>query len=630
MIYRLLLLVWAFAPVLQPGGARLPADLFFLDSGGQVWRMAADDSALDAVSPVGVAVTGFDVAPDGAAIAYRTVEDSIFILAPGEAPARIDAEAALPGGLSYRRTVAWSPAGHPVAYAAGAAVRVSLSLSGGAAPLEAGGGPFVDLLWSPGGRYIACGAAGGGWVVYRLGWGALALAGTLEGDNAVAWASDTALLVAPAGGGLRMVALDGGGVRTLVSGEVRVTKPVVEDDTIYYFVHELGAHAPGVLAMQPLAPEAAEPERLGALAFDPGEARWSARGLILTLPGVDGLALVDPVSGETTPIPNTAGAQAWAWNPAAKPKLVEAVSGLPADLYFLAPAPDAASDAAQVWRLDAATGTAALLTTTAAGVASFAVSPDGARLAYVTDGRLMVAAVGDAGALEAAALSAGGASPAFSPDGAILAYADGGVFTVPAAGGAEPFAVIGGSRYLRPRWSPDGTWLLIDIETAQGAVETALLSVTGRGPLRFEVLCSGARWVSGNKVLCWGADGPTKATPGLYLVVPGDPPQVDTLLDAAWSIVDAVYLPGDGTIIFLQGVSAPGVMAVQPVRLAPGEEPAPFGAGGLVDAPRLAPDGSVIAGVDDAGRGVFIWVETGRRVVLKSPGRMSGMVWGNE
>lgn len=623
MIYRLVLLLGFLLSVWVPRlqeWTRLPADLFFLGD-GQIWRLAAAGS-LQAVSPVDVTVTGFAAAPGGEAVAYQTAAGEVFYKDLDGAPVRIDEEAGSPEG---QHVLAWSPAGRPIAYTAGDMVRVYLP--GKETPLEAGDGPFAVLRWSPGGRYLACGKVGGSWMIYRLGWDRLELAGTLEGENTIAWASDRALLVAPATGGLRVVSLVDGGGYALVDGGVRVNAPVVDEDIVYYFMHELGTGAPGVLTMQPITQEAG-PETIGARAFDLGGARWSARGLILTVLGPDGLSVVDPVSGEMTLIPGTAGVQTWAWAWAPEPDLVDMVTGLPGNLYFLAPNPDTT----QLWRLDWTTGRPVFLTTSASDIQSFDVVSGTPHLAYLAAGRLMVADEPGAGdAVEIAAVDVEDAGLAFSPDGKMLAFADDGIFVVSADGGAPPVSVRANPadrRYFRPRWSPDGTWLLINIETPEGTVETALLSIIGRGPLRFEVLCSGARWIAGNKVLCWGAAGPQKATPGLYLITPGDPPRVETLLDGAWSIVEAVYMPSDGTIVFLEGVNAPDIMAVQPVRLAPSGVPEPFGVGGVMDKPRLSPDGSMIAGLDGAGRVVLDSVQTGYRARLALPDHVHSLKWG--
>ncbi len=601
--------------------ALLPADLFFLDSVGQVWRFAADGSALDAILPDGVAAVGFALSPGGDAIIYRTAEGAVARTLPGADVVTIDAEAGVPEAGAPGAVLAWSPSGVPIAYTAGAGVRVYLPE--GDVRLEADGGPFVDLLWSPGGRYLACKRAGDGWMIFRLDLAALTLAGTLEGDDALAWTRDETLVVAPEGGGLHLVRL-GAGVQTLVEGDAYISKPVVRGGVLYYFVHTQGPQSPGVLMRLSLTP-GAMPETVGTLAFDPGASRWVDGALLLTLREDAALVLIDPITGETTPIPNTAGASAWAWYEAAPLPLADTVVGLPEDLYFLA----ASADVVQVWRVAQQTGTPLPLTAEIDDVTDFTLSSDGNHLAYTVGGRLMLATIGAADARQLAG-GGGDMTPAFRADGLALAYADGGILTVPSDGG-DPVAVLGDPadrRYTHPRWSPDGTWLLIDIESAEG-VEVALLSVTGRGPLTLDVRCGGARWMAGNKFLCWGAHSSGAVTPGLYVVTPGDPPRVTLLLDESWSLLDAVHIPKDGTIFFVMGSTMPGMFAAQPMRLAPGAVPEPSGLGGMIDAPRLAPDGSMLAGRDGTGRLMFIRTETGECTILKAPARAWGLVWGN-
>jgi hypothetical protein len=310
------------------------------------------------------------------------------------------------------------------------------------------------------------------------------------------------------------------------------------------------------------------------------------------------------------------------------------VQALPTNLYFLAEE----TGVRQVWRLGDVNGEAEPVTAASVSIQDFAVSPGGAMIAYTAGGRLVAAPTAGGAGVLVAEVSASGASPAFNARGDTLVYAAGGILTVPVDGSAQPRGVIGDPadrQYTRPRWSPDSTWLLIDMVAPDGASEPALLSVTGRGPITFDVRCSGARWITGNKVLCWGAGGAASAaTPGLYLVTPGDPVQVETVLGESWSVLDAVYVPYDGSVIFLQGSADAGVSSVQPMRVMPSGTPEQAGVGGLVQEPKLSPGGAVIAGLtgvgpDGGGQLLFIHTEDGESARLETPARVWSFAWGD-
>ncbi len=618
-----LLLLFMFAilplPAFAQESAPLPADLYYLDQAGRLWRLPAAGGAREQISPTNQQIIDFALAPGGDWLAYRT-QSGLFARALGGAePAqRLDAEAGAPATHAQGSTLAWSPAGGPMAYATAAGVRVYVP--GVEAPITAAGGPVVNLLWSPRGRHLACEADSGAWTIYELRGGALTVAGALEGDSDVAWLPDERLIVTPASGGLQVAAL--GGEVWPLTGDSAASKPFAWGSTVYYFSHTAPG-APGVLAVRLVGGDAPA-EIIGQQAFDTSGARWNAAGSALVVAGDVGLMRVDPATGQARAIPDTAGAVQWAWGPVRQPTN-RWVEKMPADLYFLAEN----AGAAQVWRIGKGEEQAAPLTAEGEDVVAFTASADGKRIAYVAGTWLMAADVGQANARQVAEATSADVAPALRPDGGALAYIAGGVWVTPLDGSAAPALLVGdagGRVFRRPRWSPTGTWLLVDVAAGDRA-EPALLSVTGHGPLTFDADCQTARWTVGNQILCWGAGG-------LYLVTPGDPAQVEPLLDASWRVVDAVLLP-DGAVIFLQRGDAPWPAAVQPMRWERGGTPQPWGEGGLLGAPRLSPDGSMIAGLynmDEDGRGqlMLIRAETGYRVSPGVPERAWLLAWAGD
>ena len=114
-------------------------------------------------------------------------------------------------------------------------------------------------------------------------------------------------------------------------------------------------------------------------------------------------------------------------------------------------------------RLDNPDGSTIRMLTTTPGDSSPAWSPDGTKLAFVDNGKLLVIN-GDGSGRRELPTSTGyvNASPSWSPDGAKIAfsvYGDNGsdIFALDLASGAQTAVLTAPTNDSWPAWSPDGT-----------------------------------------------------------------------------------------------------------------------------------------------------------------------------
>lgn len=636
----------------------LPADLYFIapDANGEprVWRLPYTGGLPTEVTPPGQPISDFAVAPDRRTLAYRTGQ--IVVAAYPNGGALVDDQAPMPAEGVPPDSIAWSPDGTKLAYSLGPKLRIHRA--GRDAPAEMSvpleGVQLGRLGWSPDSRWLAALAApstgGARPQLVLVDTQAENLAPVLlQPYYDYLWLSDGTLWGTRAERQRERFAPGPNPQPLPLQNQPLIGLASPRDDGRVAFMDFGLAPADefGILAsMNPdgsdLKIEGERAILLTGTIFAPG-----GRRLLVRVPG-QGLHITDAQSGANAPIPGAEKATLARFAPPPLPQVRDTSGlGLPADLYFLA-GPE--NGPAQVWRWPKDGGPPMQLTQEPGGIVDFAISPDGAQIAYTAGNELVVVRADGGERRILARLSSQDpyrpitAQPAWSPDGQKIAYVQDGIWVIPATGG-EPRQLVADQRpaqqvntvlYLRPAWSPDGRWLLVWEQHWEGNA-WALVSLAGGAPVT--IPDSGvpeARWTPDNRILLASAGG-AYTTPGLHLATPGNPPQVTRLLGEQWP-VQAARLQEDGRIAFL---AAPGLNMFVPVfRLytvnPDGSDVRPANDPALILYAPLAwsPDGRIVASIDPAtccparGALTLTTLETGQQVQLAEPGNVTQVVWG--
>lgn len=630
------------AALAQEDGLNLPTELYVLTNGGQVQQYGLGTSGIRNVTPEGEFVLDFGVAPDGNWLAYRT-ETALKFQDIYDAENSLDIEGATAGIPPVRGqgdTIAWSPAGDAVAYTTIYGIRIAFN--GGASFLDLGEGGNVQLIWSPNGSFLAAEAADDIWWIYRREGAALTLHAAIPSAVGLAWVGDSALVFAPAEGGLTRMDLANANAQTSLldntwdyalpflsgDGRVAVFGRQKDDDT-------LEAGQGRLLA---LTPDLSESQSLGETAFDLNGLRWAPRAdfLIAFRGGV--MALVVPASGQGLALP-VSDAVAYSWGPTP----LEVVSGIemPANGYFTA---GGAEGTRQVWRLPANGSPPELLTEAAADVTAFAPTPDENIIAYGSGGQLWQQVI--AGASESLDDLAG-RDPrdlTFNPDGSLLAFAtftsadqpEGGIWLRngdTASALAYPSGANGQPIYRWPQFAPSLQAVMV---TELGGETSAFkwFDASSPGtPLVDVGAFDGAIWLRDGRILAYGN--------GVGI---GDPPPTQPIViynpaDSIRTEVGAIVLPE--RIVTLREI-APGVVRFITSPSRPGPRPlsifdldlssgvlTPGGTAGFIISPVISPEGRFLAGQARPNGPLTVRdLISGRQVIIPDPPDTADFVWG--
>jgi dipeptidyl aminopeptidase/acylaminoacyl peptidase len=269
-----------------------------------------------------------------------------------------------------------------------------------------------------------------------------------------------------------------------------------------------------------------------------GDAAGSGEAAVLA-PSPPATATPDAAPAATAeaaaPAPATTAEPGAAPPQADAPSAETAVSALTltAPLFYLNADPDAAAATggiAQVWLLAGDGRPAFRFTGASSTISEYTPAPNGRALAYVSGGALWVQRLETRQPFIAAPLAGFiPAQPAFSPAGDRIAYVQTGTEAngvwLAALDASAPVRVLAaepGESFTRPRWSPDGTRLLLDRVGEADAAPTAVILDVNSPAAPLTLGTPADAWRPDGRVLTI-ADAARAGTrpPGLYSAEPG-------------------------------------------------------------------------------------------------------------
>lgn len=630
----------------QDDGLNLPTELYILLNSGVVERYGLGATGVESVTPDDVFVVDFAIAPDGNWLAYRTEDGLTLTYMPDgrDEPGRqLEGQSAdVPPVRGRGSTMAWSPEGDALAYTTSGGLRAAFNVSAEPGFQDIPGNPLVNLSWSPEGTHLAAETEDNVWWIYRRAGDELVLTSALPSSVGLAWYDDARLIFAPEDGGMFFMDLAAANQQLQIrETTARYQRPYVRaDGVVLAFIRddnmsELEANQ-AYLRRFVIGDGALIPTETSETPFDLTRLRWAPGGQLLIAFRGGVVILVLPTTGDGFPLP-IANAVAYDWGADRPPQATDLT--LPAAGYFLAP--DILTGATQLWRLPPDVGPPERLTEADADLTAYTVTPNGATIAYVSDGTLWAQNTNNPdSARELTAVNPAADDLIFSPDGTSIFYTTpstdsdpvGGIWTVPAAGGDAQLVLANGPDveepvaappfYSRPRFAPNVNALLVTVSGAE-ATSHLILDTASGGLVELDAY-DHAEWLSDGRILAYrGAE--------LFIVdVSADPPAELSLLagDEDERIIATIEAEPGRIRALLAGDEqrGPASLAVYDAAMDGS------GAGMVVDAgfivaPSFSADGDVIAGYTrEDGLLVFFTPADGVRV-LETPTGISAFRW---
>ncbi|MCB9458709.1 MAG: hypothetical protein H6670_03590 [Anaerolineaceae bacterium] len=672
MIRRIVLVLFSLVllimPVTAQDGIDLPADLYLLLNEGIVQRVGLGRSGIVQVTPDDVFVLDFAVAPDDNWLAYRTQEGiTLTNMYSNALPQSIENErASVPFIRGRGATIAWSPDSNALAYT---------TLYGGRVWYK--GGIYTDLLtpdlinmvWSPGGSYLAAEAENNVWWIFRRDPDEMRLVSAIPVSPGTAWVNDSTLAFVPPEGGVILMDMAQGNAQSIL----------LPQDNVYYLPHwdgegievyfstSVDQTAPTGRLLRVLLDGTIEP--ISELDVELRALRWGPEGDWLLAFQGNALALVNPLNGQGFTLPfNGISTYGWGIVPAEPLDML----ALPAPASFIAIGNT--TGIAQAWRMNS-DQLPVTITPAVVDVTEYAISFDGERVAYVSNSSLWLHTVGsNAAPLELVRLGIDrNIHPAFSADGMSLFYRDveeagGGIWVLdltniemPAEPTPRPTAqptlepgTPTATATINPNETPEPTVIPTFVPTSTPMAENVPLVLPDYSPeivlpdtetgiayisaepapgvgallvrsesatsTQFELYDPGsgtlqpighfehAQWLRGSNLLVQGTLSPG-ALPGLHRIdINALTTAPTTLLNVleGWRILDTIERE-DGGIRVLVQQQQPGTVAVMDAP-ANGGAPSVLADIGYINSPRLSPNGDMVIGLTHPG-GMLVRVD---------------------
>ncbi len=620
MLLVLVGIVLSLLPSQAQEGLNLPTELYVLFNDGRVDRYGLGAEGVRQVIPAETFVLDFRVAPDGNWLAFRTTDGLYLrnIFEEGIQRQIEDSRASVPLIRGRGQTMAWTHSSDALAYTTEYGGRVHFFDTGTFADLTTP--DLRDLRWSPDGRFLAAEADGGIWWIYQRTDTEMALRAAIPGANGGDWRTEAQFVFAPVEGGLSLLDLSSGNLQVPVQDAFQTYyhPQALPDGRVQVFV---GAVEAARLLEVSFSDAGVNTLEVGGADIDLTDVRWAPGGNLLVAFQGGALGLVDPFSGGGFTLP-LASVAAYSWGSLPPPSATGLE--LPAAGTFIA---SDFNGVAQIWRLPADGSLPATLTPAEMDVQEYALSPDGTRAAYVSNGALWFYEPGSNSAEERLTLgSAQATAPAWGPDGQTLYFRDereegSGIWRVALEGEPELFLADAQDAEVTDPLPANGVAALlvrrgetlVVVDRVSGA-ETPL-GVRGTG-----------QWLDGSRLLLIG-EGVQGI--GLYEVDANAPEQAPTLLLPLLGdlrLLDVQLLDASTLRLLVQN-RVPGEVQVLDVPRAGGEAGLVTSIGYIND-PQLAPDGSAVMGYTVPGGALLnVNVQTGERRVLESPAQVRAFRW---
>jgi hypothetical protein len=325
--FIIILLFLLTAPVYgQDDALNLPAALYVLTNEGIIQRYGQGAEGITTVSPSDQFIVDFGVAPDDNWMAYRTETALSISNRTTEENYLVESDlASVPSVRGKGDTIAWSPVGDAIAVTTlyGGRIYINTFPGDSAAnwkftPLDLREGAFIQLLWSPDGRYLAAEVEGNIWWIYRRDGQNMLLTSAVPSAVGLEWVSNFELVFAPAEGGLILMNLDKANVQTILLGDgSNYSLPYLDSDNVLMFFgrqkDDTETEA-GFGWLLGLRTGSTSLDNLGEVPVNLADLRWAPGGefLISFQGGV--FSVVNPINAQSFALPVSA-VVAYSWGP---------------------------------------------------------------------------------------------------------------------------------------------------------------------------------------------------------------------------------------------------------------------------------------------------------------------------